>query len=266
MNHPLRSSGRAALLGLADALEAGRVGAPIARAALAPHLPAEHLDDVASVLIALERDGLAPRHTAYALRLLAEERAAAQRMSDRVELVWTPADLDAVDARDTAVVVQDLFRLAERSVLITTFALDAGKKAGALFGDLAQRMDTQPELAVRVVANIHRSYNDSTPASELVRRFARHLREDVWPGERLPEVFFDPRSLEFDAPKRAVLHAKCVVVDARWSLLTSANFTEAAQERNIEAGVLVDDLRFAERIERQFGLLVERGVLRELRT
>jgi phosphatidylserine/phosphatidylglycerophosphate/cardiolipin synthase-like enzyme len=30
-----------------------------------------------------------------------------------------------------------------------------------------------------------------------------------------------------------------LVVDGRWTLLTSANFTEAAQERNLEAGVVV---------------------------
>ncbi len=48
--------------------------------------------------------------------------------------------------------------------------------------------------------------------------------------------------------KRAVLHAKIVVVDGRFALLTLANFTEGAHERNIEAGFLVDGTRLAERI------------------
>jgi phosphatidylserine/phosphatidylglycerophosphate/cardiolipin synthase-like enzyme len=56
-----------------------------------------------------------------------------------------------------------------------------------------------------------------------------------------------------------------VVVDGRWTLLTSANFTEAAQERNIEAGVVIDDTRLAERVERQLDQFVEAGVLRAIR-
>jgi phosphatidylserine/phosphatidylglycerophosphate/cardiolipin synthase-like enzyme len=264
MSHPLRALGRTALEGLADALQSGRIGGPVARSSLVAHVPDDHVDTVFRFLADLETDGMAPRHIAATLKLVAEERAAAQRMSDRVQLVWTPAEHDHVDARDTSVVVQELFRLATRSVLITTFALDAGKKAETLFGDLAARMDASPDLSVHVLVNIHRKHKDTTPSPVLVREFARRLRANVWPGERLPEVFYDPRSLEIDAPKKAALHAKCIVVDGRWSLLTSANFTEAAQERNIEAGVVVDDRQFAERIERQFGLLVERGALKRL--
>ena len=88
----------------------------------------------------------------------------------------------------------------------------------------------------------------------------------MWPGARLPEVFYDPRSLERDGHKKAVLHAKVIVVDTRWTLLTSANLTEAAQERNIEAGVLIDDEGLAGRVTTQFDRLVEKGVLQEVTT
>jgi phosphatidylserine/phosphatidylglycerophosphate/cardiolipin synthase-like enzyme len=64
--------------------------------------------------------------------------------------------------------------------------------------------------------------------------------------------------------KRAVLHAKAVVIDGRFTLLTSANFTEAAQQRNIEAGVLINDPRLAKRISCQFDLFVEKGILRRV--
>ncbi|MEI7892751.1 MAG: DISARM system phospholipase D-like protein DrmC [Myxococcales bacterium] len=265
MSHPLRALGRAGLAGLAEALAAGRIGGPITRTALAQHVPEEHLDAVAAALVALENDGMAPRHIACAVHLLVEERDAGQRMSDRVQLVWSPPDLEAVDARDTAVVVQELFRRAQRSVLISTFALDERKKAEALFGELAARMDGDPMLVVRVFVNIHRRHLDETPAAGLLREFAGRIREHVWPGARLPDVFYDPRSLETEAHKRAVLHAKAVVVDGRWTLLTSANFTEAAQERNLEAGVVVDDRRLAERVTRQFERFVEVGTLRALR-
>lgn len=264
MSHPLRALGRSALAGLAEALATGRVPAPITRAALAPHVPEGNLDAVTAALAEMERDGMAPRHIARAVQLLVEERDAGQRMSDRLQLVWSPPDLDEVDARDTSVVVQELFRRARSSVLISTFALDEKKKAEALFGELATRMDAEPGLAVRVFANVHRRHQDPTPAPVLVRDFATRIRDHVWPGKRLPEVFYDPRSLEMEGNKRAVLHAKTVVVDGRFTLLTSANFTEAAHERNIEAGVLVEDTRLAERVTRQFDHFVEARVLRRV--
>lgn len=264
MSHPFRRLGRSALVGLVEALNRGQLRPPFTRAALGLHVPAEHSDALAQALAEMAADGMAPRHIARTLMLLAEERAVAQRMSDRVQLVWSPPDLDQVDARDTAVVVQELFRKAQESVLIASYALDEGVKAEALFGELAARMDAQPELSVQVFANIHRKHLDETPSSVLVRQFAVRLRDHIWPGMRLPEVFYDPRSLEVHGHTRAVLHAKCVVVDGRWTLLTSANFTEAAQMRNIEAGVLIDDRQFSERVVRQFGLLAEGAELRRL--
>ncbi len=56
-----------------------------------------------------------------------------------------------------------------------------------------------------------------------------------------------------------MLHAKAVIIDARYTLLTSANFTEAAQQRNIEAGVLLDDSRLATRLTQQFSQILEAG-------
>ncbi|HJZ58640.1 MAG TPA: hypothetical protein VKE74_27105 [Gemmataceae bacterium] len=46
--------------------------------------------------------------------------------------------------------------------------------------------------------------------------------------------------------------------------MTSANFTEAAQERNIEAGVVVRSPRFAARLADHFGALADAGMLKRL--
>jgi hypothetical protein len=85
MSHPLGALGRSALAGLAEALAAGRIGAPITRTALSPHVPEEHLDAVSLALAAMEADGMAPRHIARAVHLLVEERDAGQvvRQFDR---------------------------------------------------------------------------------------------------------------------------------------------------------------------------------------
>jgi phosphatidylserine/phosphatidylglycerophosphate/cardiolipin synthase-like enzyme len=50
----------------------------------------------------------------------------------------------------------------------------------------------------------------------------------------------------------ASLHAKCVVVDGRLVFVTSANFTDRGQTRNVEVGVVLDEPRLAAVLEAQF--------------
>lgn len=255
---------RPALLGLATALEAGRVSTTFSRATLRPIVPEEVVSDLQRDLRAMAAKGMEPAHIAYTMRLLHEERAAAQAIADRVELVWSGTEVAPGGSRATMVVVQELFQSARRSVLIASFALDRGSKAEALFGGLAARMDTEPGLEVRLFVNVHRKHKDHTADAVLLRQFAETFRGEIWPGERLPEVFFDPRSLAIDGDKRACLHAKCIVIDQDRALVTSANFTEAAHERNIEAGMVIEDRVVARGLKAQFDSLVEHGALRRL--
>ena len=76
-----------------------------------------------------------------------------------------------------------------------------------------------------------------------------------WPfGDPRPAVYYDPRTVEPGSV--ASLHAKCVVVDGRWSLVSSANFTDRGLHRNLEAGVLIEDPTFASRLAEQWLSLV----------
>jgi phosphatidylserine/phosphatidylglycerophosphate/cardiolipin synthase-like enzyme len=88
--------------------------------------------------------------------------------------------------------------------------------------------------------------------------------EQEWPGGRLPELYYDPRSLDMEAIKRSSLHAKCIVADRRVAFVTSANFTEAAQTRNIEVGALIRDAAFAAQLAGHFDALVEAACLQRL--
>ncbi len=165
-------------------------------------------------------------------------------------------------SRDTAVVVQELFQSVRRSVLVSSFVVDERDKAEALFGLLAKRMDEEADLSVRLYLNVQRKYGDETADSVLLKKFADRFRHQVWPGERLPEVYHDPRALAVGGKTRACLHAKCIVVDEDRALVSSANFTEAAHERNIEAGLLIADRQVATALRTQYETLAERGVLR----
>ncbi|HEY9695837.1 MAG TPA: DISARM system phospholipase D-like protein DrmC [Trichocoleus sp.] len=261
---PFLKLSRPALEGLAAALEAGRLHPPYLVPTLESLIPKGLCRDVADELNRLNILGALPAHIAYTLNLLAAERVTAQQVRDRVELVWTGQGIAGSLSRDTAVVVRELFNTAKHSVLISSFAIDRGEKARALFEGLASRMDINPLLRVRMFLNVQRPYSNDEPETVLLKRFAVTFRKDIWVGNRLPEVFYDPRSLEKSTETKACLHAKCVVVDEERVLITSANFTEAAHERNIEAGLLLADAVVAKGVCSQFESLVARSRLKQI--
>jgi phosphatidylserine/phosphatidylglycerophosphate/cardiolipin synthase-like enzyme len=252
------------LISLANAIADSRLALPLTEMALLSNVPDSLANPVAAELNRLLNNGVAPSHIAYTLRLLAEDRIETQKLRDRVDLVWTGQEFAGSASRDTRIVVQELFGSAKHSVLVSSFALDKSASTRALFQTLAKQMNTFPNLQVRIFLNVHRPYQDLTPESTLLRQFAEFFRKEIWSGSKLPEVFHDPRSLSIELDKRACLHAKCVVVDEEKVLVTSANFTEAAHERNIEAGILIVDAAIARTIINQFNSLTGRNILQQI--
>ena len=252
---------RSVLLSLVAALETGRLNTPFSATSLANYVPNLLLEDILTELNKLAAMGAKSEHIAYMLKLLAQERSLSQQVSDRVDLVWTGPEIAGSQSRDTSVVVRELFAMAKSSILIASFAIDRGDKAQDLFGELAQRMDADSQLQVQMFLNVQRPYKSEVAVSILLREFADIFRQEIWPGQRLPKVFYDPRSLEVELSSRACLHAKSIVVDEEYTFITSANFTEAAHQRNIEAGVLLADSRVSRAIKMQFETLVTRRIL-----
>ena len=176
-----------------------------------------------------------------------------------IELVTSGPDVAGM-TRDTGVVLRELFAGAEQRVLVVGFAVHQGRE---IFAALADRMRHRPDLAVRLCLDIRRAPGDTTKSDALLRRFAERFIRQEWPGPRLPDLFYDPRSLAEGEAHRASLHAKCVVVDGVRALIGSANLTEAAQLRNIEVGIVVSGL-IAAATERHFDALIADGYLRRL--
>jgi len=264
----LRSLGRADLVRLADALDSGRLRPAYTAKSVGRYVANAAAPEVQVELNRLQGLGVHPKHLAYTARLLAEEKAHTQAVRDRIDLVWTGPEVAGSSTRDAATVARELLGSAQRSVLLSSYAVDTDKdKLKGLLGKLAERMDEVEDLEVQLFVNIPRKWKhgvqDGRDAEVIVDEFAGRLRK-VWPGERLPEVFYDPRALEDGHGDKACLHAKVVVVDGAKALVSSANLTEAAHERNIEAGVLVADEAFAGNVVRQFRSLVEAGKLHEL--
>jgi len=63
-----------------------------------------------------------------------------------------------------------------------------------------------------------------------------------------------------DTTQQASLHAKCIVIDIEVAFVSPANFTEAAQERNIETGTSIQSPLLARELSRHFVSLAANGV------
>lgn len=191
-------------------------------------------------------------------RLVVAERAAEAARAPKVELVWTGPERIGSSSRDTKVVVAELFARTRRSVLVSSYSLGSG---ATLFAPLTARMEENPGLRVWMFFDL--TVGDERAPGPRTReayeaRFVRRFLGSQWRGARLPEVYHDPRTVENAS---IALHAKCVVIDEEVALVTSANTSAAAQEENIEAGVLVEDRLFALALARQFDDLVRARLL-----
>lgn len=187
------------------------------------------------------------------LDLLIDERTRAERPP--LELVWTGPDTTSPQTRDTAVVLGELFRCAERRVLVAGYVFTQGKTILQPLHEALLR-GIEARLFIDLPGVAPSESEIPAYAAKCVRDFIRWN----WPfGEPYPAFFYDPRTAR---PGREVLlHAKCAVVDGRHALVTSANFTGPGHTRHIEVGVLIDDVRFAGRLEGQFNGLVGQGAL-----
>lgn len=223
---------------LVEALESGLLPLPCLGGSLRAVLGLRDGEEpIAEAINGLHRQGVSAPGCVSWLRAL-DELTMTERKPD---LVWSGPEVPGIHARDTRRVFEELLGSASRSAWVCSYAFFDGPRA---FEVLARRMDDKRELRVNLFLNIQRRRGDTSLADELVRRFADRFWKTDWPGESRPHVYYDPRSLDPDGPT-GVLHAKAVVVDDEAVLVTSANFTEAAMDRNIELGLLVRDRALA---------------------
>jgi phosphatidylserine/phosphatidylglycerophosphate/cardiolipin synthase-like enzyme len=234
----------ASLRSLADSLAAGMLSAGITRFGV-QQVAGTDTPEIERVLQTLAAAGFSPAQMAVVVSTIVDSRAARPDATALFDLVLSGPDLPGVPTADTAAVVQTLIAQAKEEIVLVGYAFHNGQQ---LFRPLAERMEGLPNLSVIFCLEIARPYLDKEPSDEIVRRFMSNFRSKHWPWMVVPRVFFDPRSLIPGATQRSCLHAKCIVVDRSIALVTSANFTEAAHFRNIEAGVLVRHQPTVERL------------------
>lgn len=246
----LKGVSTAVLTELRDGLASGLLRAPVDRASLVGFGVRHHLDAI---------DGsLGGHRSAACLAIL--DVALAEREDRRPvpELVWTGPEAPAGAARDTAVVLRSLFEKARESVILAGYSFD---HAEDVLSPLYAAMRDHGVSAAFFV-DIPQIERHMDADAHVARAFKRFLAES-WPfGEPRPRLFFDKRALK-PGPPWCSIHAKCVVVDGASAFVSSANFTQRGQERNIEVGVLIEDASFASYLAGQWLGLIEAGLVGE---
>jgi len=196
----------------------------------------------------MEADGLAGSEAAAYLRgyVAAQLRA---RDAIQVRTVWSGPSTPGVPVRATAQVLVDVIDEARDELLAMTYAARPYRALTRALTEATAR-GVRVHVVVETLAGARGLLSGHEPACAFTS--VPGLR--LWHWVREPVTRFVPRQ-----------HAKLAVADRQVLFLGSANLTEAAARRNIEAGVLVRGgdapRRAAEHVEE----LQRRGVLRPLR-
>ena len=246
---------------IANGLRSGRLTLPATSLQIGRIFQGEICTAVAEKLAELATFGFSAEQVAILIDSLLHDRDLF-RASDPsgIDLVTSGPEAPGITNRDTSVVVREMFAHAKQSVTVIGYAVYQGQK---VFEALAHRMDSKPELQVELFLNISGGDADTTKSEILVSRYVERFKSHQWPkGSRIPIVYYDPRSVSDDTPIRSSLHAKCVVVDESDVFVSSANFTEAGQERNIEVGLRLDNAWLARKLVEHFKKMAETGQFR----
>jgi phosphatidylserine/phosphatidylglycerophosphate/cardiolipin synthase-like enzyme len=233
-----------------DALRAGQLRAPLSRSSLVAFGLQLSVDALVAIL-----EGHGKSACLAILEAVLAERAKHTRPAP--ELVWTGPEGHSAAARDTAVVLRALFESARERVVLAGYSFDHAHDVLSPLREVMRDRAVEAHFFVNVeqpaaLQHDPEAYGRAALEAFLVRN---------WPfGDPRPHVYCDRRALQ---PGRGAeycsLHAKCVAVDGERAFVSSANFTERAQDRNIEAGVLLHDPTFARQLERQWMSLIEGG-------
>jgi phosphatidylserine/phosphatidylglycerophosphate/cardiolipin synthase-like enzyme len=246
----LKNVSTTVLVELRNAIASGLLRTPVDRASLIGFGIRHQIEAV--------EHAFAGHKTAACLSILDVALAEREDRRPTPELVWTGPEAPAGMARDTAIVLRSLFEGARESVLLAGYSFDHAEDVlSPLHGSMLQH-----QVSVRFFVDIPQIARGDAVDAHLARCFRKFLAEN-WPfGEPRPHLHYDKRALKPGPPYHS-LHAKCLVVDGARAFVSSANFTQRGQERNIEVGVLIEEPSFASYLAGQWIGLIDAGIVGE---
>jgi cardiolipin synthase len=194
---------------------------------------------------------LGPDSLATLLQVGAAALRVERRRAARMEVVWTGPRAETSYLRATRQVVLDLVWGATSEVLIVGYWLVANPDPNAIVPKFIEGVATAARKGVSVKMILDQA---ARPGG------ARNLDQllSLWPTDIEPPSLFTWYRPDDDVHLK--LHAKVIVADRRDALVTSANLTTHAMDRNMEMGVRVLGAP-ASAIANHFDRLIAQAVL-----
>jgi phosphatidylserine/phosphatidylglycerophosphate/cardiolipin synthase-like enzyme len=206
----------------------------------------------------VQKRGYSSETIAAIIEAILESRAQAHNVALLQSLVVTGPEVPDLTNLKTGSRFIQVVEHAKNELMLATFALYQGDR---ILEPIHQAMVRNPELRVTLILNVQRGYGDTTINEDILEKFRLEFRAKNWPWEIKPEVYYYPESLHMDAKSRASMHAKFVIADEERCFITSANFTEAAQKKNIEVGIELTGSHEPKALSRYFKHLIANGCL-----
>jgi cardiolipin synthase len=182
---------------------------------------------------------------------LKEAVASTEREATQTEVVWTGPKIEGSYLRATRQVVQDIIAGAKSELLVVGYWLAGKEDNEGIINDIIDLMAAAVTRGVKVVMVL----------DEGEKGYGKNNRDtlvSLWPKEVALPILVTWKIPSDD--KHLKLHAKVLVADRHDALVTSANLTMYALDRNMEMGVRAKG-QPSERIAQHFELLIQKEVL-----
>jgi len=171
--------------------------------------------------------------------------ASTLRASQSIDIAWTGPSSAHVPVRMTAQVLVELIAEARTQIFVISYAAYKVAAVSNALRDAAQRgvdvrliLETEEDSGGRLAVD----------AADAFAELHQTVTFWVWPGAQRPQ-------------QGAAMHAKAVVVDGRVALVTSANLTGAALQKNMELGLVIRGGAAPQRLAEHFIALMASGSL-----
>lgn len=247
-----------------DAYECRRLAANLSRGTLSMFCRGSNIErsvlraHVAAVRAYFEEKALKDgdiKSEQHLFEMLSEERSIQEQQLNHFRWVFSPSESDENTSLQTSKVTCDLVKSAEHTIDIATYNLPGSRTAAPeTFQLLDDCLLNRKQVKVRLFIGVIRQQ------SEAVETHVAALKKSIlrlWPYAPRPLLYLDHASLSKNKDDFGLQHAKLWIADQKRALVTSANFSYNAQEKNIEAGMLIEHepsvRRLSEQLERFIG-------------
>lgn len=190
---------------------------------------------------------MAPCEIASALRG-ASTTASLQEIRGAIELVWSGPSTGKVPVRHTEQVLCEVINSAKRKLFLVSFV---AYRVDSIVNALRNAIGRQVEISLLLETSLDNGGRVKNHDSiQTMKSLLPSLNIYIWSPENNTSGLYP-----------GAVHAKCAVADGDKAFITSANFTTAAMEWNMELGVLVSGGELPVELHRHLELLITQSII-----